>query len=71
MYGGKCPKCEKNLTRVNGKYLEVWIGIDRKLRGLSFTCPHCDSIVSVQVDPIALKTDTINGVVDKLKGRAF
>ena len=27
---------------------------------IAFCCPHCNSILSVQIDPIAIKTDIVN-----------
>ena len=71
MFAGKCPKCEKTITRVNGKHVEIVVSLDRKLHGISYSCPSCNTVISIQVDPIAIKTDTINGLLEKLKKRGF
>jgi hypothetical protein len=34
-------------------------------RALAYTCPSCDAVLSVQIDPIAIKTDTVKAI----KGR--
>ncbi len=37
--------------------------------GLAIVCPFCDVLLSVAIDPIAVKTDTVNEVVQRLGGR--
>lgn len=66
---GKCPKCEKRLTHVNFSAMESRQGFGgNTLLAIAHTCPYCSTILSVQVDPIAVKTDTIDGLA-KLLGR--
>jgi hypothetical protein len=63
---GKCPKCEKMIATVRGDHVTVnsptgaW-------HGVSYACPYCHSILSVEIDPVALKTDIVKEVVKKLK----
>ena len=37
--------------------------------GVSYACPSCNSIVSVGIDPVALKADLIDEIVERLRGR--
>jgi len=69
MNTGKCPKCEKRLTAVSIETIDIKQGFQSAYHGVSYLCPHCHSILGVGMDPIALKTDTVNGVVKALKGR--
>jgi hypothetical protein len=68
---GKCPKCgnavlNATISKVNLSGLGMLA-----LNGISYSCPNiaCQTVLSVGVDPIALKTDTINGVVKALRGK--
>jgi hypothetical protein len=58
----KCPKCELAIANIKGEKIKVEIG-KSTWRGVSYVCPHCDSVLGVQADPIALKAD----IVDELK----
>lgn len=64
---GNCPKCEKMLTSVTIEDVDVVVGMQSKWRGISYLCPYCRTILSVGIDPVALKTDTIAGVVTALR----
>ena len=57
---GKCPKCEKVLTSVKIEKIDVALNLQSKWLGVSYVCPHCSTILSVGIDPIALKTDLVN-----------
>jgi hypothetical protein len=36
---------------------------------VSFCCPHCRAILSVSIDPIAIKTDIVKELLKKLRDR--
>lgn len=63
----KCPSCEALITRavVNGVDLDVPGG--KTWVGLAYVCPFCSTILGVQMDPIALKTDTVSEIAKKLR----
>lgn len=70
MITGKCPGCGK----VPGFGINVQ-SVDAKAGGASwkgvlYVCPNiqCQTILGAGIDPLALKADTINGVVKKLRG---
>lgn len=64
---GKCPKCDKLLSYVNIEDIDVKVGLQIQWRGISYICPFCRSVLNIQIDPIAIKTDTVNEVVRDLK----
>lgn len=67
---GKCPSCGKMVTRLKMDTLEAKVGIAGEgYLAVSYLCPWCNVILGAGLDPVALKTDTVNGVVEKLKGR--
>ncbi len=60
---GKCPKCEKSITNVRVEDVQGKFGSSGTvLNCLSYCCPYCNSILGVTIDPLAFKTDIINGV---------
>lgn len=64
---GKCPKCDRMVSRVNLQALDVYDQGQPRWIGLAYLCPSCAAILSVQIDPVALRTETIRGVVEALK----
>jgi phage FluMu protein Com len=67
MNTGKCPKCEKLLTHVDAEAIEIHQNLKSASRGVSYLCPHCRTILSVQIDPLASIADMANAVVRRLK----
>jgi len=65
---GKCPKCEKLVSNVICNAVDAKVPLGKTWKGISFCCPYCHTILSVQIDPIAVKTDTVSQVVKKLRG---
>jgi hypothetical protein len=64
----KCPHCGKALLHVNGGFINVSIpgGIDRK--GILYSCPSCLAALSVEIDPLAVKTEIVAEIA-RLLGR--
>lgn len=65
---GKCPKCEKLINAVNCSGVDVKVMLGKTWKGLSYNCPFCHTVLSVQIDPIAIKTDIVNELFKKLRG---
>ena len=65
---GKCPKCEKVPTSVYIEDIDVKVrfSMGNSWRGISYLCPHCNTILGVAIDPIALKADTVKEVCKAL-----
>ncbi len=64
---GKCPGCSKTLTYVKIEGMDIKQGFQSAFHGVSFLCPSCHVVLSVGIDPIALKADVVDEVVEKLK----
>ena len=67
----KCPYCKRNILSVELKDIDVKIAMKSAWRGVSYVCPHwdCNSILSVAIDPIALKSDIVNELFNKLRNQ--
>jgi len=62
----KCPKCEQSLTEIRVE--EVTLNAGRKVwNGVTYFCPHCYTVLSVELDPIALKADIVKQVLHELR----
>ena len=64
-----CPHCNALLNNVNIKDVNVRAGINRnEWRGIAYICPFCQKILSVAIDPIAIKTDIVDDLFGRLQG---
>jgi hypothetical protein len=65
---GNCPKCDDPVKSVNLREVSIkapggnWVGV-------SYQCSNCNAVLSVGIDPIALKTDIVNEVLEGLRKR--
>jgi hypothetical protein len=62
---GKCPKCEKIVSSVSGNPVDVRVGTG-VWKGISYQCPLCNTVLGVQIDPVALKTDIVDEIARRL-----
>ncbi len=62
---GKCPKCEKVLVSIIIENIVGNLGVN-SLDCITYICPFCFTVLSVGIDPEALKTAT-KGVVEPLE----
>lgn len=55
---GKCPFCEKNISK-----LKLNTGVSGNfnvnVNVITHCCPSCSKILSAEVDPLAIKSDTV------------
>jgi len=63
---GKCPHCNGmvshiNLVPVSGS---AFLG-ETEWKTVLYTCPLCQKILSVSIDPIAIRTDIVNMITAK------
>jgi transposase-like protein len=63
---GKCPKCEQKLTRVHVENVALEAG-SSSWHGVSYCCPYCHAVLSVELDPVALKADIVKQLLDALR----
>jgi uncharacterized protein (UPF0212 family) len=62
-----CPHCKNKVTRV---FIEVVTLNDEQAgdwRGITYSCPVCDSVLSVSFDPVAMETDLVKRVLTALR----
>lgn len=59
-----CPYCKKHITYVNIEDMPVHVSGQYKWNGIAYVCPNiwCNSILSVAIDPIAIKADIVNEI---------
>ena len=62
----KCPHCNQAFTRVNIGNLPA-ANLTGSWHAVSYNCPHCHASLGVEIDPIALRTDTVNMVIAELR----
>lgn len=64
----KCPSCEQNFGApvMQGFESGVFLG-HMKWKCIAFCCPSCHAVLSAQVDPIAIKTDIVNELMQALR----
>jgi len=64
---GKCPKCKKTLTKTSIEDVVIYVRTQARWRGLSYLCQNCKAVLSVGIDPIALKNDIVAELLAKLQ----
>lgn len=67
LFGIKCPHCEHRLNNIEFHPTTSVSSTGVELRTVCFACPSCEKLLGIQLDPIALRTETINGVVNALQ----
>lgn len=68
---GKCPKCDKRINHVHIDTIEAQVGIRKRFNAVSYVCPYCHAVLGVQIDPVALKNDCVNEIIEFLKGKKW
>jgi phage FluMu protein Com len=66
---GKCPKCERIVTHLELETPKIKQGSQDVFVGVTYLCPRCKTILGAGIDPVALKADTVSGIVTALKAR--
>lgn len=62
MSTGRCPKCEKPLSSVRFEEIDITFNGSPAWKGVAYICPVCSTILSVQIDPIAIQTDVLDSI---------
>jgi hypothetical protein len=65
---GKCPYCKGAVTSVHIEEVEGTINLQPRWRCLTYSCSLCNTVIGVQIDPVALRTETVEGIVQRLQG---
>jgi TPP-dependent indolepyruvate ferredoxin oxidoreductase alpha subunit len=56
---GKCPKCGTTVSKVGCEAIVIEGGTKPR-RGVSYYCLSCHAVLSVEIDPYALKTELVD-----------
>ena len=59
----QCPKCNSQIQNVIADHVDVNVVGGKTWHGISYACPSCSVLLSVAIDPISLKADTVEGTV--------
>jgi uncharacterized protein with PIN domain len=68
MNRGNCPYCKSGISKVHTEEITVEYGLV-SLHGLAYLCHHCNSVLSVAIDPESLKEDLVSEIVARLGAR--
>jgi hypothetical protein len=63
---GICPHCGENLTSVETEPIMLLFGL-KEFRGVSFSCANCHAVLSVGPDPVAVRSDLVQALVEALR----
>jgi phage FluMu protein Com len=61
----KCPHCNELVLRVNLDKVESSALSGGSWNTILYSCPHCQKVLNVQIDPVALKTDIITALQNR------
>jgi len=57
-----CPHCDSRITNLTLEEVTSSVFMGTQWKTIVYVCPHCKKIISAQIDPIAIKADTINAI---------
>ena len=63
---GKCPKCEALLISVAYVPVNIELANDT-VKGVGFACPHCQTMVTVGINPAELNNDIVEALTDEIE----
>jgi hypothetical protein len=66
---GDCPKCGKPVLMAGVAGVQVLGQDGNQWNGVKFYCMSCQTILSIGVDPVALKNDIVNELIEALRKR--
>jgi hypothetical protein len=66
MEPGKCPKCETAVTEINISDVTL-TSATRSVKGISFNCGNCNTVLSVSIDPTIMRNQ-IAAAVKQMAG---
>ena len=68
MARGKCPRCDKLLAElVIDSHITGKVHVGKSMRCVNFLCPHCNTVVGSQLDPVPVKTEMVDLLMQKLR----
>ncbi len=55
---GNCPKCDAKVTKAKAAQIKLE-GPSTTIKGVSYSCPSCSTILSVEADPFSLVAEIV------------
>jgi len=62
-----CPHCESRITDVVIQDATIAGFGSPQWHGITYACPNCQKVLSVAIDPVALKNDVVHEFVDAVQ----
>lgn len=61
---GKCPNpdCRKIVNRVLINVVDGTVPFAGGYRCVTYNCPYCSTVLGVQMDPVAIMSDTVSQI---------
>ncbi len=66
IHTGKCPHCQKSIRKVKVEDVDICVGRQSRWKGFSYQCPSCSFVLSIQMNPLTLKDNLKNEIIDEL-----
>jgi hypothetical protein len=63
-----CPYCKAKITSVRAEDASV-ATVGMAWNGVSYSCPSCQSVLSVGIDQISLKADIVKEILKEIRKR--
>ena len=63
----KCPHCDKYVANLKVEAVDGHVTARPAWKAIALCCPMCNSMISAQIDPIAVRTEIVRQVEDLLK----
>ena len=68
MARGKCPSCKQVVSElVIDAHIAGRVHASKSLRCINFLCPNCSTVVGSQMDPVPVRTQTVDLLMQKLR----
>lgn len=61
----KCPKCDASVTKVDLQNVSIKAK-PNAWNGVAYCCSSCGCVLSVAIDPIAIKNDIVSEILEAL-----
>ncbi|HGM6772794.1 TPA: hypothetical protein ACKQAW_003389 [Stenotrophomonas maltophilia] len=62
-----CPYCKNSFDTVRMAPLTATYPGAKSRVALSYNCPSCDASLGIEMDPLAVKTETVAQVIEALQ----
>ena len=62
----KCPHCDQAILSVEAQDIDITVQLRPQWQGLVYVCPRCHKVLSVGVNPMILRSETVNQTVSRI-----